>query len=151
MKWPWKLTKWSMHYRINLTASCFSYKKKNFRYAIRREIWSSIVLRVLNIQKKRNIHVHICIWNLGQLGLFYLCFFTVLGTIFAIQMKVSIDYVSQLDKPFFQYSKSGRTSRFTRSTFGSPGNLHLLHSLMQKLSNPYLCYSCNFVTYLKKK
>ncbi|XP_043784138.1 uncharacterized protein LOC122710371 isoform X2 [Apis laboriosa] len=59
----------------------------------------------------------------GQLGLFYLCFFTILGTIFAVQMKISIDYVSQLDKPFFQYlsSKSGKPSRFTRSTFGSPG------------------------------
>ncbi|XP_043258550.1 sodium/potassium-transporting ATPase subunit beta-like [Colletes gigas] len=65
----------------------------------------------------------------GQLGIFYLCFYAVLGTIFAVQLKISIDYVSRLDKPFFQYvglsSKShpGRNLLLSRSArhFGSPG------------------------------
>ncbi|XP_017795216.1 PREDICTED: sodium/potassium-transporting ATPase subunit beta-like [Habropoda laboriosa] len=63
----------------------------------------------------------------GQLGIFYLCFFAVLGSIFAIQMKISIDYVSQLEKPFFQYagvssnSLFGKNLRLARSTFDSPG------------------------------
>ncbi|CAD1473837.1 unnamed protein product, partial [Heterotrigona itama] len=63
----------------------------------------------------------------GQLGMFYLCFFFILGSIFAIQMKISIDYVSKLDRPFFQYSGFSSNSflgvkvRHYRSTFGSPG------------------------------
>ncbi|XP_017878696.1 sodium/potassium-transporting ATPase subunit beta-like [Ceratina calcarata] len=61
----------------------------------------------------------------GQLGLFYLCFFAVLGSIFAAQMKISIDYASRLDRPFFQYpgvQNSLRTNlRVVRRTFGSPG------------------------------
>ncbi|XP_076233324.1 sodium/potassium-transporting ATPase subunit beta-1-like [Calliopsis andreniformis] len=63
----------------------------------------------------------------GQLGIFYLCFFSVLGSIFAIQMKISIDYVSQLDKPFFQYTGvSPKTllrsfPMFQAWRFGSPG------------------------------
>ncbi|KOX71436.1 Sodium/potassium-transporting ATPase subunit beta [Melipona quadrifasciata] len=63
----------------------------------------------------------------GQLGMFYLCFFFILGSIFAIQMKISIDYVSKLDRPFFQHPGSSSNSffgmrvRHYRSTFGSPG------------------------------
>ncbi|XP_025154637.1 sodium/potassium-transporting ATPase subunit beta-1 isoform X2 [Harpegnathos saltator] len=62
------------------------------------------------------------------LGVFYLCFFSVLGSIFALQMWVSIDYISKLDKPFFLYS--GLASRsyfgnnfplFRQLDFGSPG------------------------------
>ncbi|KAK1133550.1 hypothetical protein K0M31_011354 [Melipona bicolor] len=62
----------------------------------------------------------------GQLGMFYLCFFFILGSIFAIQMKISIDYVSKLDRPFFQHpglssnSFFGMRVRHYRSTFGSP-------------------------------
>ncbi|CAL7947189.1 unnamed protein product [Xylocopa violacea] len=60
----------------------------------------------------------------GQLGIFYLCFFAILGTIFAVQMKISIDYVSKLNKPFFLYpglSSKSFITRFARSNFGSPG------------------------------
>ncbi|KAK9303753.1 hypothetical protein QLX08_004633 [Tetragonisca angustula] len=63
----------------------------------------------------------------GQLGMFYLCFFFILGSIFAIQMKISIDYVSKLDRPYFQHpglssnSFFGVRIRHYRSTFGSPG------------------------------
>nr|XP_034182517.1 sodium/potassium-transporting ATPase subunit beta-1-like isoform X1 [Osmia lignaria]XP_034182518.1 sodium/potassium-transporting ATPase subunit beta-1-like isoform X1 [Osmia lignaria] len=38
----------------------------------------------------------------GQLGIFYLAFFTVLGSIFAIQMKISIDYITKLKQPLFK-------------------------------------------------
>nr|XP_031834331.1 sodium/potassium-transporting ATPase subunit beta-1-like [Nomia melanderi] len=64
----------------------------------------------------------------GQLLLFYLCFFTVLGTIFAIQMKISIDYASKLDKPHFQYFVASKQSGLPNFPlfraplkFGSPG------------------------------
>ncbi|RLU20858.1 hypothetical protein DMN91_007472 [Ooceraea biroi] len=35
---------------------------------------------------------------------FYTCFFSVLGSLFALQMWISIDYVSKLDRPYFLYS-----------------------------------------------
>ncbi|XP_076160341.1 sodium/potassium-transporting ATPase subunit beta-1-like [Ptiloglossa arizonensis] len=65
----------------------------------------------------------------GQLGIFYLCFYTILGSIFALQMKISIDYVSHLDKPLFQYSGIPTRSLLARNLalfrspkhFGSPG------------------------------
>ncbi|KYN41440.1 Sodium/potassium-transporting ATPase subunit beta-1, partial [Trachymyrmex septentrionalis] len=38
------------------------------------------------------------------LGFFYLCFFTVLGSLFALQLWISINYASKLEKPFFLYS-----------------------------------------------
>ncbi|XP_076302143.1 sodium/potassium-transporting ATPase subunit beta-1-like [Lasioglossum baleicum] len=61
----------------------------------------------------------------GQLGVFYLCFYTVLGFIFGLQMKISLDYISEMDKPFFQYpglsSAFRNTMRLPRSAFASPG------------------------------
>ncbi|KZC04574.1 Sodium/potassium-transporting ATPase subunit beta-1 [Dufourea novaeangliae] len=63
----------------------------------------------------------------AQLGLFYLCFFSVLGAIFALQMKISVDFVSKLDKPFFQYTDPATRSilmpKYFNSLrkFGSPG------------------------------
>ncbi|XP_076674471.1 sodium/potassium-transporting ATPase subunit beta-1-like isoform X2 [Andrena cerasifolii] len=56
----------------------------------------------------------------GQLGIFYLCFYTVLASIFAVQMKISVDYVSQLDKPFFDYTTTGSLVGQSISIFRSP-------------------------------
>ncbi|XP_076656467.1 sodium/potassium-transporting ATPase subunit beta-1-like [Halictus rubicundus] len=64
-----------------------------------------------------------------QLILFYVCFFAVLGTIFVVQMMISVNYASQLDKPYFQYfdasKKTVSRSNFalfrSPSKFGSPG------------------------------
>ncbi|XP_014488527.1 PREDICTED: sodium/potassium-transporting ATPase subunit beta-1-like isoform X2 [Dinoponera quadriceps] len=63
------------------------------------------------------------------LGFFYLCFFTVLGAIFALQMWLSINYASKLDKPFFLYNGLAPRSYFGNNfpvfrhlpDFGSPG------------------------------
>ncbi|KAG7208847.1 hypothetical protein KM043_015032 [Ampulex compressa] len=64
----------------------------------------------------------------GQLGMFYLCFFSVLGTIFTVQLLLSINYVSELDKPFFEYTPVSTRAYFRnfplfRSpwNFGNPG------------------------------
>ncbi|XP_011701759.1 PREDICTED: sodium/potassium-transporting ATPase subunit beta-3-like isoform X4 [Wasmannia auropunctata] len=64
----------------------------------------------------------------GLLGLFYLCFFFVLGSLFALQMWISIDYASKLEKPFFLYSGLMPRSYFADNfplfrqlDFGSPG------------------------------
>ncbi|XP_071635761.1 sodium/potassium-transporting ATPase subunit beta-1-like [Temnothorax longispinosus] len=62
------------------------------------------------------------------LGLFYLCFFTVLGSLFALQMWISIEYASKLERPFFLYSGLSPRSYFgvtfplfRHVDFGSPG------------------------------
>ncbi|KAL6264057.1 hypothetical protein P5V15_004136 [Pogonomyrmex californicus] len=62
------------------------------------------------------------------LGLFYSCFFIVLGSIFAFQMWVSIEYASKLGRPFFLYNGLiPRTyfgvnfSLFRQLDLGSPG------------------------------
>ncbi|XP_032663188.1 sodium/potassium-transporting ATPase subunit beta-1-like [Odontomachus brunneus] len=64
----------------------------------------------------------------GLLGVFYLGFFSVLGSIFALQMWISIDYASKLDKPFFLYSGvvsrsyfGNNFSLFRHLDFESPG------------------------------
>ncbi|XP_076280678.1 sodium/potassium-transporting ATPase subunit beta-like [Lasioglossum baleicum] len=64
-----------------------------------------------------------------QLIIFYICFFSVLGAIFAIQMKISVNFASQLDKPYFQYfdpsnqpiTRSNFPLFRSPSKFGSPG------------------------------
>ncbi|XP_076384778.1 sodium/potassium-transporting ATPase subunit beta-1-like [Megalopta genalis] len=64
-----------------------------------------------------------------QLIVFYICFFIVLGAIFAIQMAISVNYVSQLNKPHFQYFDLSMRSMLgtdfalfrSPSKFGSPG------------------------------
>ncbi|KMQ90495.1 sodium potassium-transporting atpase subunit beta-1 [Lasius niger] len=62
------------------------------------------------------------------LGFFYVCFLSILGSLFALQMWISIDYASKLDRPFFLYA--GLMSRsyfgssfplFRQLEFGSPG------------------------------
>ncbi|XP_020297868.1 sodium/potassium-transporting ATPase subunit beta-1-like [Pseudomyrmex gracilis] len=45
-----------------------------------------------------------------ELGIFYLCFLSVLSSIFVLQMWISIQYVSKLDKPFFLYEGLVSTS-----------------------------------------
>ncbi|XP_011064278.1 PREDICTED: sodium/potassium-transporting ATPase subunit beta-1-like [Acromyrmex echinatior] len=66
------------------------------------------------------------------LGFFYLCFFTVLGSLFALQMWISINYASKLEKPFFLYSglmpKSYFDSNFPffrQLHFDNPGKIFL--------------------------
>lgn len=72
--------------------------------------------------------------KLALLGFFYLCFFSVLSSLFVLQMWISIDYASKLDKPFFLYA--GLISRsyfdnnfplFRQLDFGSPGTLSLIN------------------------
>ncbi|KAM0727193.1 Sodium/potassium-transporting ATPase subunit beta-1 [Formica fusca] len=62
------------------------------------------------------------------LGFFYLCFFSILGSLFALQMWISIDYASKLDKPFFLYAGlmprsyfGSNFPLFRQLDFGSPG------------------------------
>lgn len=71
-----------------------------------------------------------------ELGIFYLCFLSVLSSIFVLQMWISIQYVSKLDKPFFLYEGLAPTS--VRRSFSlyrqlpefySPGIFLFLHVL----------------------
>ncbi|XP_054007415.1 sodium/potassium-transporting ATPase subunit beta-1-like [Hylaeus anthracinus] len=71
----------------------------------------------------------------GQLGIFYACFYTVLATIFAVQMKISIDYVSRLDKPFFQYT--GLSSK----SFG--GQNYALFRFSRHVDSPGIVFKPN--------
>ncbi|XP_036145231.1 sodium/potassium-transporting ATPase subunit beta-1 isoform X2 [Monomorium pharaonis] len=75
------------------------------------------------------------------LGLFYFCFFTVLGSLFVLQMWISIDYASKLERPFFLYS--GLTPRsyfgsnfplFRQLNFDSPGIAFKPNILLAKKS-----------------
>ncbi|KAL0131407.1 hypothetical protein PUN28_002738 [Cardiocondyla obscurior] len=73
------------------------------------------------------------------LGLFYLCFFTVLGSLFTLQMWISIEYALKLEKPYF--FNNGLTTRFyfdvnpslfRRLHFNSPGIFSLIQYKMFK-------------------
>lgn len=63
------------------------------------------------------------------LGLFYLCFFGVLFSLFALQMWITLHYISGLDKPYMQHSSqvaravySTGARSFFRATFAGFSN-----------------------------
>lgn len=64
-------------------------------------------------------------------------------------MKISIDYVSKLDRPFFQYSGqitqsiSARSVRLSRSAFGSPG----IDNIKRKYFAKIICKHRNQIIY----
>ncbi|XP_029172766.1 sodium/potassium-transporting ATPase subunit beta-1-like [Nylanderia fulva] len=61
------------------------------------------------------------------LGCFYVCFLSILISLFVLQMWISIDYASKLDKPYFLYAGLVPRSYFSslplfrQLDFGSPG------------------------------
>ena len=67
---------------------------------------------------------------LAMVGLFYLCFFGVLFSLFAFQMWITLGFIAHLDKPYMQHS-----SQIARMTLDG-GARALLHTSFAGFSNP---------------